>query len=583
MFLFRQLGWDRPERHGLWLSRAWRIEWGSERRFRKFISTLNSSPLNPSRSDQPAGDRAFFRWLAILAMTLASCYAIYVHFATPVIPYDDAYITYRHSENFAQNKGLVYNPGQKVFGVSTPLYSIWLTGLRLVFSSTDLPTSAVRANALFFVAAGWGIFFLLRRYALNRWIAAAVAGSFLISRYFLVISVGGMESFLFVALACFALLAASGRRPAAFGFLASLAMLARPEGLVLLPVGLLAFVVPPRSVAWRKIAGACIFWSIPLAIWVVASTIYWGSPIPQSILAKSRPVYPLPAGHAARMIVGTVGGHLTLYSDVLFGVAKSLSWRGLCLFLPVMAGLGLALAFPGLRRRHAYAPALIFLGIFFEYAIGNPLVCPWYIPILLVSATLAIAIGVDAICTAIGRRTELPAKMLAIAGTGLLSLWLVAMSLAYPTFRTPNLQAPATDIAADPGRMRIFGYIDAARWINQRATEKTSIAASEMGALGFYFKGRIFDANGLVSPEAMPFLPVPSAQRLSPEVGAISVDFVKATDPDWVVTMHVFACKSLETSDWFKHRYDLVRSFPLRLETFGDRDIQVYRRKSGAG
>ena len=100
-----------------------------------------------------------------------------------------------------------------------------------------------------------------------------------------------------------------------------------------------------------------------------------------------------------------------------------------------------------------------------------------------------------------------------------------------------------------------------------------------MGALGFYFKGKVLDGNGLVSPEALPFLPVPAEQRLGPRAGALSVDFVRATMPDWVVTMQIFSCKSLDVSDWFKANYKLVRSVALPQRTFGSKDIRIYQRR----
>ena len=41
-----------------------------------------------------------------------------------------------------------------------------------------------------------------------------------------------------------------------------------------------------------------------------------------------------------------------------------------------------------------------------------------------------------------------------------------------------------------------------------RTSGDVTVAAPEIGALGYYWKGRVLDACGLVSPEALPFLPV---------------------------------------------------------------------------
>jgi hypothetical protein len=101
--------------------------------------------------------------LPALIIAIASTYALFIHFSNPIFPFDDAYITFRHPENFFQGKGFVYNPGQRVFGVSAPLYAVWLACLRFCTPWVELPLSAVRANAIFYISAGLGIFFLVRR------------------------------------------------------------------------------------------------------------------------------------------------------------------------------------------------------------------------------------------------------------------------------------------------------------------------------------------------------------------------------------------------------------------------------------
>jgi hypothetical protein len=521
-------------------------------------------------------------WLPVLIIVIASTYAVFIHFSNPIFPFDDAYITFRHPENFFQGKGFVYNPGQRVFGVSTPLYAVWLVILRFCTPWVELPLSAVRANAIFYVSAGMGIFFLVRRYTQVTWIAVAAATAFLTNRFLLGISIGGMEQFLFITLFSFSLLAASHRRPSAFGILASLAMLARPEGVVLLPIGLLAFIKNRSSFDWGSIARAIAAWAVPLLIWVVTATAYWGTPLPHSIKAKSLPVYPLPAGEAARDIINALGDQIS------FHCTNVLPSSGVCLFSQILTGLIATLLVPGFRRRHAYAPALCFVAIFTTYAFGNPLIFFWYYPKLYVTAILAILLGAVAIGSrirvdAISSTAAFSARF---AGGVVVVLWLSALSIIPVTKGMPLLRSPVADAANTADRTRIFGYIEAARWLNDRSTEETSVAASEMGALGFYFKGKILDGNGLVSPEALPFLPVPAEQRISPRAGALSVDFVRATMPEWVVTMHFFSCKSLEVSDWFKTNYKLVRSVALPQVTFGNKDIQIYQRRdlsSGSG
>jgi hypothetical protein len=45
------------------------------------------------------------------------------------VTYEDSLISLRYAENLAAGRGLVYNPGEPVFGASTPLYVLLLAAL----------------------------------------------------------------------------------------------------------------------------------------------------------------------------------------------------------------------------------------------------------------------------------------------------------------------------------------------------------------------------------------------------------------------------------------------------------------------
>ena len=109
----------------------------------------------------------------------------------------------------------------------------------------------------------------------------------------------------------------------------------------------------------------------------------------------------------------------------------------------------------------------------------------------------------------------------------------------------------------DGTRLRILTYRTIGEQLTALTSGSGSIATPEVGALGYYFAGRMIDAAGLVSPEAIRFLPVPEEQRMGPAAGAISVELVRSTYPDWVVTMPIFAKNSLLQSDWFSKYYKL--------------------------
>jgi len=122
------------------------------------------------------------------------------------------------------------------------------------------------------------------------------------------------------------------------------------------------------------------------------------------------------------------------------------------------------------------------------------------------------------------------------------------------------------------------GYREVARWLNEHAAETDRVGAPEIGALGFRFRGKMLDGCGLVSPEALPFLPVPPDQRLGSGFGAMPRGLVKAELPEWVVAMPCFIERSLLTTSWFGRHYELVKRIGIPQQVWHNSEIHLYRR-----
>src|SRR3972149_1084985 len=70
-------------------------------------------------------------------------YVIYVHVNGILLPFDDAFITYKYVNNLLAGKGLVYNEGHRIFGSSSPLYLLFLSAMKLLFPSFDVSVLSV--------------------------------------------------------------------------------------------------------------------------------------------------------------------------------------------------------------------------------------------------------------------------------------------------------------------------------------------------------------------------------------------------------------------------------------------------------
>ncbi len=538
-------------------------------------------------------------WLALVVLGLALVYAVVVHFTAPVYPEDDAFIIYRYVDNLVTGKGLVYNQGQKVFGASTPFYVAYLAMLKVLFRSVPTPDLAVRLNFVHYVAFGIGLFLLLRRLLARAGLAALLVALFLVRDDMLRVSTGGMEAFPFSAMMVFSLWALTNRRFVLAAVLAGLSVLARIEGVLLCGVVLVAWLVSLRSGGLMPRAGGRLAVPagllLPGMVWIVFGLAYYNTPVYHSIVAKARPVYPLGFGDALfrifRELEWRILGNLAPWP----ANGDPVRWRfsiltAVLIFIVVLAVWG------HLRRSGRVQPPVppgresvivpatrswpppVLLGLFLLlYLVTNPLMFPWYYPPVVALFYVAVVTGVVRRAWSSVQRPV--SKVIGRVVTALLVLFFGVTFLRQPAARMLTGRALVDiGVASDPVRTRIVAYREAAEWLNQTLPEGVAIVGPEVGSLGYYYKGPLVDACGLVSPEALPFLPVPQSERFSADCGAISVALVQSLRPDVVVTMGTFAGKSLYSDPWYRRSYVKVRMFELPEPAWNTPTVDVFFR-----
>jgi hypothetical protein len=509
----------------------------------------------------------------VLLVGAAAVWAAGVHLLGPALPYDDAFIIFRYVDNLVAGNGLVYNVGERVFGASTPAYVFWLAGFKLLFPSVPTPLLAVRSNLLLFLFAAASLAALAARVSSVRGLPAALAALFLANPQLLAISTGGMETIGAMGLTLAAATAALAGRPVLFGLSAGFAVVTRPEGAVLLAPFLfyLWWSVPNR----KALLAACLIAALPGLAWAIFGTVYFGTPIPHSVVAKSQPLYPLPAGAALRRIARWAAHWLA--PGAVEGGTRAVT---------AALAAGLAAAIAGAlapRDERAGGAMLVYLWAapVLLYAVGNPLFFEWYWPLVFVPTLLLLVVGWQRGLQLIASRWRegRAQTRIRLAVPWLVPAALALVTLVHWTSSVDDLAEPIPWqlVESDPSRVRILGYQAAAEALNDLAGDGETVAAPEIGSLGYYYRGPVLDACGLVTPEAVPFLPVPPEQRLGPMFGAISVEFVQQTKPDWVVTMPVFALRSLLRSPWFEEHYVPVAQVPLPLPCWGSRRVVLFR------
>ena len=466
--------------------------------------------------DDGAGERLSTASVLMLALVVCVCRVLAVH---SFHIYDDAFITYRYSQNLAAGHGMVYNPGapwEPVLGTTTPLYTLLLS--LPVWLGAKVEHASLAFNV---VLDGLSAFLILRLLAARPLAALLATLAFAAIPEVGRISVGGMESPLFVFLALAAARSAQLGRMSTAGWLAALDCTVRPEGVLLLVALSLAHL--------RDLKSALRFY-VPVAIVGLASvallTWYFGSPIPQSVQAKA-------SNHG-------LGPHISRIKDIL---ARSFGPSIAMRFMLPFAGFGFALAV--LWRTPIRSFVLFGLGISAAYCLAGVKTWGWYFYVPLVSWCVALGLGLDAVIEFLSRavpslRIERTTGALPWALSGLV------------------LTAVAVFSRQHTERVTYHVYQPLAAWCEREGIEahQPSIVASDIGAIGFFGRTRILDSEGLVWPQARQF--------------SWQVDLIRAHRPDYVLLV----ANSVRIGPW---REDPLYAEYLPLARFnitGDQDLE---------
>jgi arabinofuranosyltransferase len=202
---------------------------------------------------------------------------------------DDAYITLRTIDNFWNGYGLRWNVLERVQAYTDPLWMLLIGSFYGITREAYFTTIAV---SLACVAAT--LVLLIRRLPP---VAAGLAMLLLMSsRAFVEFSTSGLENPLSHLLLVWFWLEASAsavgsdsaetvrpvRRPTLFCLLVALCVLTRLDLALLVGPRLIAWLLsrPPRAWRWLAIG------ALPLIAWFAFATIYYGTPLPNTVLAK---------------------------------------------------------------------------------------------------------------------------------------------------------------------------------------------------------------------------------------------------------------------------------------------------------
>jgi len=475
---------------------------------------------------------------------------------------DDAYITFRYARNALEGLGLVYNPGEAVLGSTTPLYALLMAGLGLTSGGphAPFPTLAWIANALADGISCWLLIRLASSFGERR-AGIVTAAVWAIAPMSITFAIGGMETSVFVALMLGTLYLYSVERPVAAAFCGGLSLLARPDAVLFL--GLLALERFRRSLPSSRLnplplritLKETLAFGLPVAAWAAFAIIVYGSPIPQSILAKATAYHLPPEAGLIRLIqhYGT-----PFLEHLVFGTW----WIAVGILLyPILFGLG---ALAVLHRRPGTWPIFLFPWVYLiAYSAANPLIFRWYLTPPLPIYFLGIFLGAERVGRDI-RRPNLPVALLAAAALILtLNGWTLRPDHG-PTQPAPRMAYIQLELL----------YERVANDLRDQTNPGQVLAAGDVGTLGYFTDARILDTVGLVTPISSTYYPLPESEYVINY--AMPAALITDTRPDWLVLLEVYGRNTLLQDPTFLRSYRLEQEIPT--DIYGSRGMLVFSR-----
>lgn len=426
---------------------------------------------------------------------------------------DDTFIHLQYARNLATGHGLVFNPGERVYGCTSPLWvALIADGMTLGFDGLRV------ARVLGFLATLWSVALflqLMRRNLQTPALCAAATVAWAGHAWMLRWSLSGMETPLAVALVLAGFVAFTegktwGARPVRTGSLWALAALTRPEAALLLGLwGIFLLVDTDSRAGLRRL----VFGSLPpLAIygaWLLFARFYFGSALPQTLMAKASGA----AGFDVQFenlwrqirIVGATDGLIALLLVLALMVGGWNVWTRRS--LP--------------QRAQRMLPWVWVILVPALYVVrGVPVLSRYLLPLLPVLSWLAWRAGE---CWSLGTEaTPRAVRRTVVLGTALAALVLVQNLAVYGSTVLPQVRSFSAGLQSS--------LIPLGRWLRDNTPERNSIATPDIGAIGYFSHRRVVDLAGLVTPAMVPFL-----DREVPEDAIANFRFAAFARPEYVV------------------------------------------------
>jgi hypothetical protein len=413
---------------------------------------------------------------------------------------DDALITIKFDKNLANGFGMVHNLGAgHVQGFTSALSVLVPLPGELIAPGGGFAVIRVVSLACFLAGMVYANR-ICRTLRLGPWPTGFVLAYLALDFLQVYFGVVGMETQMATAVLLAGVFYVLTNDYTKSGVALGLAILARPDFILWVGPALLYLLWRNRRGGVRSVLLAAAV----LAPWLIFTTVYYGSPIPNTIPAKSAAFAPtLPSllhpGAWLHFLHVKLNQHSNewmaispFYEKALVLKAPATKW-----LLEVVALVVVALAVVGAVRTwrvRSLLPALAYILLFEAYKIVFLTIgyYDWYGPPGFAVLMIFAAVGLDTVCNLIAR--ALPGRR-RVSGPALAAVPAVCLAVAYAvplpffTVSERRIQRIEDNVRAPLGR-----YLGEVVPVGQTYTSESS------GYVGWYTNGTLYDFPGMESP-----------------------------------------------------------------------------------
>ena len=559
---------------------------------------------------------------------------------------DDAYITFRYARNIVNGIGFVYNAGEYVLGTTTPLYTLLMAALSFILRSQNFPTIALWVNALADAITCILLISLGETLSGQKRVGVAAALLYAVAPFSVTFAIGGMETSIFILLIILTALLYLRRHPA-FALCAALALLTRPDALIfILPLFAFQFLesvlkfktsnstrsvqtsnfqLPTSNPTPLRYGGkrlqslsrltlhASLF-LLPIIIWTLFATYYFGSPLPHTITAKGFAYQLNPQEGFVRLWQHYANPFMEFVTFEKIPYGNFWVLPGIIIYF----SLSLIAILKFFRRDARSLPITLYPFLYFiTFAIANPLIFRWYLTpplpiyfVLIIGGLQQLQISnfkfqisnlklqisnfqsqianrLSPIAYRLSPTTQPPNHPTTLFNLQSLisnlhssffilhcSLFIALIFFSLRAWTLSPDHGPARP-APDMAWFKLEEiYTQVGKELAPQIDSKTVIAAGDIGALGYFSNARLLDTVGLISAQTPPYYPLPREQLVINY--AMSAQLINDHKPDYVVFLEVYGRRTLLKDENFLGNYTLVQKFPTNI--YGSEGMLIYHK-----